>query len=452
MCGLAMINERRAFNLLSLVVSALLVSSCALDDLRDDSRKFNQNYGAFKGQVSGSDDGSNIVVGLFKHDGEQLILANARTVSEGETFYLLVQEADYVLKAFRDLNGDFIYQPGEPAAHINDPHIKWLRDQKIQGRLDWSTLQVQPIELTSNTRLESELDFSLVTLRRDTDVAQNFLTTVSWDDERFSDENVKLGEWQPSAFIEKIDYGLYALNDFDPTQKTIVLVHGISDSPRVFETLANEIPNDYQVLMFHYPSAVSLEYTAYLLSVALNELTRRFQIPQLDIVAHSTGGLVSKGAISLSNASARERMRLFVSIASPYGGHAGAAAGIKWSPVKSPAWFAMAPGSNYLQEISTLDLSNGPTHHLIYSYSHERDGKREDNDGVVTVESQLVESAQHNATAMYGIADNHVGAVSNPCTLKLLTAILQDGNAGASVPGCGADDTSPASLDTAPVD
>jgi len=440
---------RKAFTFLILIVSALLVSSCAIKDLRDDLGTIEQNYGIFKGQASGAVEGSNVLVGLFKRDAEGLTLANVRAVSPGKPFYILVQDADYAVMAFLDSNTDFVYQPGELAARLDEPVINWARDMDLEDGTDFDAMQIQQIELTSNTRLEKGLDFSFETLRKNEKVSRNLLKTVSWDDERFSDENVKLGMWQPGAFREEVGYGLYTLKDFDPTQKTILLVHGISDSPRVFESLVSAIPADYQLLLFHYPSAASLQYTSYTLSAALDYLVRDFEIPQLDVIAHSMGGLVSKGMIYQADEVLRQRMRLFISIASPLGGHAGAASGLKWSPVIAPVWRAMAPDSSYLQLIDGLDLSKGPKHHLIYTYSHERDGKTEDDDGVVTVESQLVESAKRNATAIYGIADNHVGVVSNPCTLKLLTAILHDGTTRASVPDCGAADAGSAGLDSA---
>ena len=123
-------------------------------------------------------------------------------------------------------------------------------------------------------------------------------------------------------------------------------------------------------------------------------------------------------------------------MSSPFGGHDAAAAGIKWSPVIAPVWWAMAPDSDYLQQIAALDLSQGPQHHLLYSYSHERGGKPEDDDGVVTVASQLIESSASQAIAVYGIADSHVGIVSNPCTLALVPVILNDGAHRASAPEC----------------
>ena len=441
--------SRKLFILLSLIVSAPLVSSCAIKDLKDDLDVVEQTYGYFKGQASGAGEGSGVLVGLFKRDQDGLTISNIRTVSQGRPFYMLVQDADYTVLAFSDLNGDFAYQPGEPAARLDDPVINWARDMELQQRIDYEALQIQQIDLKSQTRLEQELDFSLGALREENKASKNFLKAVSWGDDRFSAENVKLGMWEPGSFLEEVGYGLYVLEEFDPTQKSILLVHGISDSPCVFESLANAVPADYQLLLFHYPSAASLEYTSYILSEALDEMVRRGQISQLDIIAHSMGGLVSKGMIYQANEAVRQRMRLFISIASPFGGHAAAASGVKWSPVIAPVWWAMAPGSPYLQILDELDLLQGPSHHLIFTFSHEADGKSEGDDGVVTVKSQLTESAQRNATAIYGIADNHKGAVSNPCTLALLTAILQDGSTRATIPDCGAANASPAGPTTA---
>jgi len=453
-----MINERKAFNLLSLVVSALLVSSCGIRDLKHDTEKVVQNYGFFKGEIGGVDQGSNVVVGLFTRDGKELTPFYIRSASPGIAFYIPVpiKDADdmdlhYTVAAFSDSNGDFAYQPDEPAVRFDDPNFIRFSEQDKKEEIDYRALKAHPINLTSETIRDDDLDFSL-----------NDPETVSWDDAPFSDEYVTLGMWQPSSFFEKdIGYQLYALKKFDPTKRTFVLVHGINDSPLVFKPLvnANAIPENYQLLLYYYPSAVSLELTSHLLSAALNDLIRRNdKIPELHILAHSMGGLVSKGMIgqlTKLNEAAHQRMGLFISIASPFGGHAGAQVGLDWSdwsPAIARSWFAMAPGSRYLNNIAELELSKILNHHLIFTYSHERDGKSKGDDGVVTVTSQLIESAQYNATAIYGIADNHVGAVSNPCTLDLLKAILEDGSTRASVPNCGAADASPDSPDTAPVD
>jgi len=427
---------RQLLVLLSLIVSGLVVSSCAIKDLKENLDAAEQEYGYFKGQANGADDGSNILVGLFSRDEDGLSRANYRAVTSSEPFFMLVTKANYVVFAFSDTNGDFAYQAGEPAARIDDPAINWFSDMPGQDRVDYATLEIEEIKLAKATILERKLDFSLTELRKDTRVSDNFLRIVSWDDEMFSVENAKRGLWEPIWFQEEIGYGLYVLEEFDPTKKSILLVHGITDTPRVFETLADAISADYQLLVFYYPSGFPLEYTSYVLNHAIDELIRRDQIPQLDIIAHSMGGLVSKGLLVQADDALRQKLRLFISIASPFGGHASAATGTKWSPVVAPVWWAMAPDSSYLQKTDALDLSQGPSHHLIYSFSHETGGKNEGDDGVVTVESQLTASAQRNATALYGIADNHKGVTNNPCTLALVTAILQDGTTRVTIPDC----------------
>ena len=411
-----------------------MLGGCVIQDLNQDMNELEENYGFFKGQVVGSAGDVDVVVALVNvQTGE---VASVRTVSYGEPVYALLPSGNYRTVAFEDTNGDFAYQRGEAAAYISDPIVSWFAELEIDDRVDIPSLPVQTIELSPQTALPDPVDLSLEALHTKTKTADNFLRVVSWEESSFSAENIKLGMWQPQAFIKKLGFGLYVLEEFDPEKKHIVAVHGISDSPRVFRELANAIPNEYQLLMFHYPSSSSLEYTSYVLSEALDELVQRFDVKQLDVLAHSMGGLVSKGMIYQVSPDVRERMRLFISIASPFGGHAAASHGVKWAPVVAPVWWAMAPGSHYLETIDSLDLSNGPKHHLFYTYSHERGGERQEDDTVVSVESQLIESARSNATAIYPMADSHVGVMTNDCTLRMVPAILEDGSAAVSIPGC----------------
>ena len=392
----------KAINLpaaIALAISGLVISSCAIKDLKDDIDEVREDYGYLKGSVTGPDDESDILVALFKNEPDGMLFFKQRSASSGEGFYMLVPRADYTLLAFSDTSGDFVYQPGEPAVRVADPIINWFSTMEGQDRVDTDALVNQQIDLASDIVLDQELDLSVSALREESNVARNFLRIVAWDDEVFSAENMELGMWKPLAFVEEVGYGLYVLKEFDPTQKSILLVHGINDTPRIFENFVAAIPADYQLLLFHYASASPLEYTSYRLNEALDELMRRYQIPQLDIVAHSMGGLVSKGMMYQADQKLRQRTRLFISIASPFGGHTGAASGLKWSPVIAPVWWGMAPGSSYLQKIDSVNLTQGPNHHLIYSYSHELGGEREEDDGVVTVESQLIESARRNAIA-----------------------------------------------------
>ncbi len=414
----------------------LVLPSCGMTDLKGDLDIVEEEYGYLKGLVTESDDASTVFITVLKNEQGTSSRVNVRAVSRGEPFYILLEKADYTVLAFADSNGDFVYQEGEPAAQLEDPSVNWFIDMEGQERVDYDALTIQQLDLWSSTRLDQEINMSVSALRDNSEVARNFLTIVSWDHDAFSAENMELGMWQPGAFQEQVGYGLYVLEEFDATEKTIVLVHGINDTPRIFENFVASIPADYQLLLFHYPSSFPLEYTSYILKVALDEVTRRYDLPEINVIAHSMGGLVSKGMMYQADDALKARMRVFITMASPFGGHTAAAAGLKWSPVIAPVWWAMAPGSSYLQIIDGVDLSAGPSHHLIYSFSHEAGGEREEDDGVVTVESQLIDSAQRNATATYGVADNHVGVVTNACTLALIPAILKNAAVPATAGEC----------------
>jgi len=394
------------------------------------------NYGVFKGQVNGSNSEADVVVSLINKQGGEI--ESVRTVRVDELVYALLPQADYYAVAFEDTNGDFVYQRGEAASWIDDPLVSWIDELDIDDQIDIPSLPIQEFELSSQTALPEAMDFSLDALRSTTNRADNFLRVITWEDPVFSKENVEMGMWRPQEFLKQVGFGLYVLEEFDPTKNVIVMVHGISDSPKVFRELSEVIPDKYQLLLFHYPSSSSLRYTSYALSESLDELVQRYDVAQLDVIAHSMGGLVSKGMIyqAKANPDLLEHLRLFISIASPFGGHAAAASGTRWAPVVAPVWWAMAPNSPYLSAIDSIDLSNGPRHHLFYTYSHERGGERQDTDTVVSVESQLVESARTNATAIYPIADSHVGVMTNDCIMSMIPAILENGTKPVTIPGC----------------
>lgn len=138
-----------------------------------------------------------------------MTITNFRTVNSGESLYMLVPKAGYSVLAFADSNGDFNYQPGEPAARIDDPVINWFSDMQGQDRVDYEALEVQQIELTKTTVLDQKLDFSMENLREATGSSENFLRVVSWDEERFSDDNMQRGMWEPVTFQEEVGFGLY---------------------------------------------------------------------------------------------------------------------------------------------------------------------------------------------------------------------------------------------------
>ncbi|MDA1076229.1 MAG: hypothetical protein O3A63_15940 [Proteobacteria bacterium] len=424
--------------ILIIILASLLtlLPGCMVRDLKQDLQTVQHQYGYLKARVVSSPGDANVLVGIFRHSDNGLVQTGASSVVAGEEFLMLASVGQNTLFAFADLNDDSKYQTGEPGVRIDTPLINWLQDVDTTVQPDFSALREQVIELNATSNFDIELDFTIASQRQHGGSTANFLKVVSWDDPRFSAENIRLGMWEPGHFFEQIGFGLYSLQEFKPHQKTILLVHGLNDSPPVFQHLVEPFLADYQILLFHFPSGLSLDFTSYALTKAVEEVLHQFDIQQLDVIAHSMGGLVSQGMLNALNPRLRPRIRNYVTMSTPFAGHAGAELGIKWAPTIAPVWWSMVPNSRYIQSLEKSDFSAGPNHHLLFSFAHEAGGDSQPDDGVVTVKSELAYPAQRNTTGVYGIADNHAGIVNNACTAQLLRLILEDGSSRVTFPTC----------------
>ena len=182
-----------------MILAGLLFNGCAFQDLGEDIEEARNNYGFLKGQVTGADTGADTLVILLRDEGGEFPAQNIRTVRRGEYFYAYVPSTDYSLVAFEDVNGDFVYQPGEPAGRVEDPDVNWFSEIGDEERVDPQGLRVQQISLATSTVLDGEYDLSLARASQLTRGARNFLRVVTWDDDNFSAENTQKGLWQPAA-------------------------------------------------------------------------------------------------------------------------------------------------------------------------------------------------------------------------------------------------------------
>jgi hypothetical protein len=133
------------------------------------------------------------------------------------------------------------------------------------------------------------------------------------------------------------------------------------------------------------------------------------------------GGLVSRGFLQRYRAGGGgAAVPLFVSISTPWDGHAAAEWGAK-APIGSARVFTdMSPGSDYLKSLYGRDP--GVPHHLLFSYHHS--GMGEASDGVVTVASQLRAAAQQGAVRIEGFNETHMGVLGAAAVSARLNALL----------------------------
>ena len=103
----------------------------------------------------------------------------------------------------------------------------------------------------------------------------------------------------------------------------------------------------------------------------MRKLQVQYGFRSFAVVAHSMGGLVSRGFLQrYREGGGAAAVPLFVSISTPWDGHKAAEYGAK-SPVPVRVWIDMAPGSAYLKSIYEKDP--GVPHYLLFTF---RQGRR----------------------------------------------------------------------------
>jgi len=118
-------------------------------------------------------------------------------------------------------------------------------------------------------------------------------SVVALDDPLFDPVNAKLGMRDPAAFRAKVGGGVYLRETFAPEKTVVVVVHGMTGSPRDFrEIIAKLDPAKYQVWMAFYASGDELGRSARLVGNALADLLARYPARRVAVIAHSLGGLV----------------------------------------------------------------------------------------------------------------------------------------------------------------
>lgn len=203
-------------------------------------------------------------------------------------------------------------------------------------------------------------------------------------------------------------------------------MHGINGSPANFTALiANLDRRRFQPWDYYYPSGVHLGAIADHLNETMAKLEVRHRNPRLAVVAHSMGGLVSRGFILRDAKTATaQHISLYVTLSTPWDGHKAADFGVKHSPFVVQVWEDMVPGSKYLKSLYERPLPSGMAHHLLFTFKRVSVMNPESNDGVVSVASQMYALAQREAVRFYGFDDTHDGVLSNKEASSLLNNLL----------------------------
>jgi uncharacterized alpha/beta hydrolase family protein len=146
---------------------------------------------------------------------------------------------------------------------------------------------------------------------------------------------------------------------------------------------------------------------------------------ELHVVAHSMGGLASRGGINLCmQLDACNYLRTYTTISTPWNGVESAQSGVKWAPTVVPVWRDLDPTSDYVTTLFDTRLRDGFPHRLLFGFRQDSIFGSESSDGVIKLSSQLRHDAQLQASLVRGYDESHVSILSNADVIKLVNEIL----------------------------
>jgi pimeloyl-ACP methyl ester carboxylesterase len=248
---------------------------------------------------------------------------------------------------------------------------------------------------------------------------------VTLSDPRFKEKNAEVGLWHPYDFIIGSHPGIYFLQPFEPNKTPVLFVHGINGTPANFSFLIDRLDrSQFQPWVYSYPSGMSLSLLTDHLSQTMAKVESRYGVRRFVVVAHSMGGLVARGFL-VKTANSHTDVPLFVTISTPWDGHAGAQIGVRYAPIVVDAWRDLVPGCDYLRNLFSAPLPSDTEHDLIFTFARSKRSFGPSDDRVVTVASQLAVPAQREASHLYGIDDSHDRVLQNEDVSALLNELLE---------------------------
>ncbi len=341
-----------------------------------------------------------------------------------DTYYgLNLPPGQYRLLVVCDLDGDGYYVPSEIIASRELSLPESAGAETVVGDID---LLLDP----AATHSVPFADFH-VPAKPPAHLQESALyprgTIRSLDDEIFSPDLGTLGMYEPAAFLERAPMMFYALEEDVAYKIPVILVHGITGSPRDFKELIERLDRKlYRPWFFYYPGGTNLaQLSEFFYRIFLSGKVIALQGMPIVIVAHSMGGLVVRDALNRYDGGGNEPPSVrFITLASPMGGMASAAAAAT-APMTVPSWRDLAPGSDFLNRLHRKPLRN-VEYDLIYAYGRSPTAtSRAGYDGVVPLTSQLDRAARREASHVVGIAATHMGILSDPDAMSSLLKAIE---------------------------
>lgn len=396
-----------------------LAAGCALLQVREESETIYDST-ILVGLVTSAVASANapVVVAASAKTGAQRDIAHYTVLHEPGPYELIVPRGKYYIFAFADTNRDLTYQPDEPAGHYGEQTLSVDRAGGV----------VTNLNIVLNRPGGGNIDFpagAAVTPDRPARVHYTSPGVVaSLDDPLFDGENGGKGYWQPLEFFKEFGGNIYFLDEYDPAKIPILFVHGATGTPAGWkDLLANIDLQRFQPWFYYYPSGASIKSMADLLFWKFLNLQARYQFKEVYLAAHSMGGLVVRSFL-VDYGQQFPSISKFISISTPWSGDSLSEYGVKYSPGVIPAWKDMGPQSEFAQSIYRKTLPAGIDYYLFFGHRGNRNPLRDNNDGVVTLATQLDPRAQAEAKMVCGFDEDHTSILASKQLATLFSTVI----------------------------
>jgi pimeloyl-ACP methyl ester carboxylesterase len=395
-------------------------------------------------ETQGSVDGTLVVLvetPAYTEDGSPLIDEDGSPMHRGVdtytranqgTFLFQLSPGRYRLGAYEDRNRNGILNPGERTSGF---FVRDIIDLEPGGRaqitvrlIDEEVHEGASVDLLGLVErdVREQGQFALWSFSAMGEIAGDL------SDPRFGKQQGPFGLWRPVDFLNEELAGIYFLEEYDADRIPVLFVHGISGYPEAFSALIGGLDTSrFQPWFYFYPSGIGLADTSRHLATLLRKLQIKHDFDDIAIVAHSLGGLVSRGAIlTYAEDTKRDDIELFISLNSPFGGDPRAVR-TERARIAIPQTFRdMNPASEYMTWLFYEDddrevfktLSGDTEHHMIIGYKGSGEPY---NDGSVTIETQAHTELQEYATSVRIWNYTHVGILNERRTSDRVNRLLE---------------------------
>jgi pimeloyl-ACP methyl ester carboxylesterase len=420
----------RSWGFVGVNIAVLLIylctTGCALIKLKKEINKSLEStviVGRIYGKFSGK---GPIIVAACSADRKKKI-AHYTVLHDSGEYELMVDQGKYYIFAYWDKNSNLTYDAGEPAGQYGDPKIVRVPAVGVVFDIDIAIPEAgRNIEIPPGSKI--------ATIKPQSLRSRQAGAITDLDDERFSQENGIKGFWQPFTFFKELGGNIYFLEKYDPEKTPILFIHGATGTPKGWKYFVDHIDRTrFQPWFFYYPTGVRINSMAHLLLWKLINLQTRYQFNKIYITAHSMGGLVARSFI-INYGQQFPYVKLFISLATPWGGDRMAEYGVQQSPVVIPSWIDMQPEGDFIKSIYRTEMPKSVSFYMFCGYKGNRNPFRSNNDGTITLSSIMDNRSQSEAKMNYVFNEDHASILASRKVIAQYNAILDEFDEKQSTP------------------